>query len=86
MKRAQVAELKAHLSEYLAGVRSGGAVVVYDRVTPIARIVPFDEPPSDDLEITEPSAPIDSLKKLSPVRLRRKVDVLRLLRESRDER
>jgi prevent-host-death family protein len=86
MKRAQVSELKARLSEFLAGVRAGGDVVVYDRVTPIARIVPYDAPTEDDLEIIEPSAPPSSLHDLTPVRMRRRIDVDRILRESRGER
>lgn len=86
MKRAQVSELKARLSEFLAGVRAGGDVVVYDRVTPIARIVPFEAAEDDDLEIVEPSAPLSSLEHLEPVRLRRKVDVVRLLRDGRGDR
>ena len=86
MKRAQVSELKARLSEYLAGVRAGGDVVVYDRVTPIARIVPYDAPLEDDLEVLEPSAPLSSLKQRVPVRLRRRIDVDRILRESRADR
>lgn len=86
MKRAQVSELKARLSEYLAGVRAGGEVVVYDRVTPIARIVPYDAPTEDELEVVEPSVPLRSLKQLVPVRLRRRIDVDRVLRDSRGER
>lgn len=86
MRRAQVSELKARLSEFLAGVRAGGDVVVYDRVTPIARIVPFEPAEDDDLEILEPSAPLSSLQDLEPVRLRRKVDVVRLLRDGRGDR
>lgn len=37
----KIAELKAHLSRHLQAVREGGQVVVLDRKTPIARIVPF---------------------------------------------
>lgn len=86
MKRAQVSELKARLSEYLAGVRAGGDVVVYDRVTPIARIVPYDAPAESDLEIVEPTAPLRSLDRIAPVKLKRRIDVDRLLRESRGDR
>jgi prevent-host-death family protein len=42
MKRTTVAELKAPLSEDLAGVRTGDTVAVGDRSTPIARILPYD--------------------------------------------
>lgn len=41
MTRAGIADLKNNLSRYLAFVRGGGEVAVFDRETPIARIVPF---------------------------------------------
>jgi prevent-host-death family protein len=41
----KIAELKSKLSEYLRSVRSGNVVVVKDRETPIARIVPYDKRP-----------------------------------------
>lgn len=85
MKQTNVSGLKAHLSEYLAAVRDGETVVVHDRRTPIARLVPFDAG-GDDLAVSEPLQPVGALAKLEPVRLRRRLDVMRLLRESRDQR
>jgi prevent-host-death family protein len=41
MKKAKIAELRNSLSRYLDHVRAGGSVVVYDRDTPIAEIVPI---------------------------------------------
>ena len=41
MKRVKIADLKNNLSRHLVYVRDGGAVVVLDRETPIARILPF---------------------------------------------
>lgn len=41
MRAVRVAALKAQLSEFLRAVRRGHTVVVYDRDTPIARIVPY---------------------------------------------
>lgn len=41
MKSAKVSELKAHLSAYLAEVRRGETVIVCNRNTPIARLVPL---------------------------------------------
>jgi prevent-host-death family protein len=41
MKKAKIAELRNGLSRYLDHVRAGGSVVVYDRDTPIAEIVPI---------------------------------------------
>ena len=41
MKTAGVAEIKAHLSEYLAAVKAGEEVVVTERGVLIARITPL---------------------------------------------
>jgi antitoxin (DNA-binding transcriptional repressor) of toxin-antitoxin stability system len=41
MKTAKIAELRNGLSRYLDHVRAGGSVIVYDRETPIAEIVPM---------------------------------------------
>jgi len=85
MKTAKVSELKAKLSSYLSEVRGGGTVIVYDRNTPIARLVPFHEDP-DDLVIVDAPASPSELKKIKGVRPRKRVDVNKLLRESRGDR
>jgi prevent-host-death family protein len=85
MKQANVSDLKARLSGYLAEVRRGQTVEVCDRRTPIARIVPIERD-ADDLHVDEPRRPLSDLRKVKPVRLRRPVNVSRLLRESRDQR
>ena len=41
MKTATVSRLKASLSEYLAGVRSGESLIVTDRGMPVAKIIPL---------------------------------------------
>lgn len=81
----KVSELKGRLSAYLAEVRSGGAVLVCDRQTPIARLVPVDGH-ADELQVEDARRPVTDLRKVKPVRLRRPTDVSRLLRESRDQR
>lgn len=48
MKNARISELRDKLSEYLARVRKGETVIVYDRDTPIARIDPISQA-SDDI-------------------------------------
>lgn len=85
MRSAKISELKAGLSSYLAGVRRGETVVVYDRSTPIARLVPYQDD-LDGLRIDQPSRPRAELKKLAPIRMRKRVDVVAMLRASRDER
>jgi prevent-host-death family protein len=41
MRSTNIANLRNHLTQYLQEVRGGEEIVVRDRHTPIARIVPF---------------------------------------------
>jgi prevent-host-death family protein len=85
MRAAKVSELKAKLSAYLAEVRAGGKIIVYDRNTPIAQLVPF-QGDKDDLVIIEASAPVAELKKLKGVRPKKPVDIDKLLNELRADK
>jgi len=85
MKSAKVSELKAKLSSYLAEVRNGGTVVVYDRATPVARLVPFQEQ-DDDLVILEASVPPKELTKIKGVRPKKSIDIDKLLAHLRKDR
>ena len=85
MKSTNVSELKAKLSAYLAEVRRGGTVLVYDRSTPIARLVPFQEEP-DDLVLIEASASSSDLKRIKGVRPKKRIDLDKLLQETRGNR
>jgi prevent-host-death family protein len=86
MRRTNVSQLKAHLSEVLAEVRGGESVVVCDRNTPIARLVPYEEPDAGDFRVEEATGTPGDLAKIRGVRPRRPVDVVKILRESRDQR
>ena len=82
MDRAGVAELKARLSEFLRHVRRGHAVTVYDRETPIARLVPLDA--SALLSSRPPRGTHASLQDVPlPPPLDLDVDVLEHLRRER---
>ncbi len=72
MKTANVSELKARLSSYLAEVRKGNTVVVLDRRTPIARLIPYEN--TQELKITESTCAPAKLRDLKPIRLRKKMD------------
>ena len=85
MKSAKVSELKAKLSAYLAEVRKGDTVIVYDRNTPVARLVPIQDD-HEDLVITEASAPPSDLKKMKGIAPKKSVDIDRLLRDLRQDR
>jgi prevent-host-death family protein len=82
MKKAKVSELKARLSSYLAEVRKGETLIVCERATPIARLVPLEGEPGD-LRIHEPVKPISELRGIKRVRLHRRVDLDSVLRETR---
>ena len=85
MKRAQIAELKAHLSKYLAQVRTGDTVNVCDRRTPSARLVPYVEA-DDGFAVRAPARPAAVLRTVRGVKTKRAVDVVALLRDGRDQR
>jgi len=51
MKTANIAELKNHLSVYLAEVKRGGEVLVSERNVPFAKIVPLRN--TDDYDAEE---------------------------------
>lgn len=82
MKTADISELKSKLGAQLAEVRRGGTVLLYDRSTPIARLVPFQEE-TDDLVLIAASAPPADLKRIKGARPKNPLDLDRLLRESR---
>jgi prevent-host-death family protein len=81
MNAVKIAELKARLSEYLRAVRKGREILVLDRNTPVARIVPSESGPLEvrravrrpqDLPLPRRiSAPTDSLAVLLEDRGRR---------------
>ena len=48
MRSVKIADLKNNLSRHLLHVRAGGDLVVLDRNTPVARVVPFDTPVTGD--------------------------------------
>ena len=83
MSGVRVADLKSRLSEHLRKVRAGRSVTVLDRTTPIARIVPYEEPGSS-LTVRSPLPGAPSLQDVPlppPLRLHR--DIVDLLLEER---
>ncbi len=85
MKRVKISELKAKLSGYLAEVRAGETVVVCDRNTPVAQLVPVDEA-VDRFSVERARERLPRVGQLPRVSLRRSIDVVKLLREDRDQR
>jgi prevent-host-death family protein len=86
MKSVRVADLKGHLSEHLRSVRRGHPVMVMDRDTPIAQILPYRSEPTN-LAVRQPKPGVGKPKDFrlpEPLKLRR--DVVTLLLADRHER
>lgn len=66
MAEAGIRELRNHLSQYLDRVRTGEELVVTDRGTAVARIVPMDQPRTFDRLVD------DGLIEPAPDRTRRR--------------
>lgn len=65
----KIAELKSGLSAYLRSVRLGGEVIVKDRETPIARLVPY-ETRENRLATRPATRPLKHIDKLLDARRR----------------
>ena len=63
-QNVQIARLKAQLSGYLRSVRRGGEIIVMDRKTPVARIVPHEEGSARQLEVRPPIPGATPLSKI----------------------
>lgn len=54
MSAVNIRDLKTNLSSHLNKVRAGGEIVILDRNTPIAKIIPFDpvvEPTAEEMQL-----------------------------------
>ena len=83
-QRVKVSELKAKLSGYLERVRNGETVTVCNRKTPIARLAPvYDH--SRGVEVVE-ATDAEGLPVGPRIRLKKRIDVVALLRLDRADR
>ena len=81
MSDVGIADLKARLSEHLRSVRNGDSLTVFDRNTPIARIVPYGTQP---LEVRKATQRLRDLKR--PPKPAKRTDSVALLLEDRRKR
>ena len=81
MKAVRIADLKARLSEHLKSVRKGRTITVFDRDTPVARIVPYAAEP---VEIRRAVRRLRDVKVPAPPA--RRTDSLAVLLEDRRRR
>lgn len=84
MTFVKIAQFKSHLSYYLNRIRNGGEVIVTDRKTPIARVVPYAEETAELLILPASGRP-SNLRKINIPAARTKVNSLKALREERGD-
>lgn len=85
MISVNIAVLKAKLSFYLGQVKLGNEILVMDRNTPVARMVPSASRPQAVTLVKAKKAPA-SLRALKFQPVKRRIDSIELLREDRDRR
>ena len=86
-REVKIAEFKTRLSEYLRDVRNGQELIIKDRQTPIARVLPYS-PLNKRLQTigaTVSLKQIDQLPFFRPKKIKRK-DLDQALRWARRER
>jgi prevent-host-death family protein len=66
----KIADFKSHLSEHLRRVRLGHEVVIKDRETPIARVVPY-QTKGEELLVRPPTRPLKDLRRLPGVKAKK---------------
>jgi antitoxin (DNA-binding transcriptional repressor) of toxin-antitoxin stability system len=81
MGKVRIADLKAWLSEHLRSVRNGATLTVFDRDTPVARIIPHQPQP---LEIRKAKRRLRDVK--IPRKPLKRTDSTGLLTEDRRRR
>ncbi|MDO8493898.1 MAG: type II toxin-antitoxin system prevent-host-death family antitoxin [Deltaproteobacteria bacterium] len=85
MSSVKIANLKANLSSYLREVQKGSQIIVTDRETPIARVVPYHST-KEKLHILKAASSPRKLKKLKIPSSAKATDSLRaLLKDRRDD-
>ena len=77
MKGANISELKAQLSAYVRRVRAGETILVFDRDTLVARLVPAGV--KHGLAITKPTKPKSSIPNRGRTKAQRVDDAVDLL-------
>ncbi len=82
MTHIKIAEFKSRLSHYLDRIRHGEQLVVTDRKTPIARVIPYGEP-EEKLVIAPASGQPSALKKIRIPPALSGTDSLKSLKEDR---
>ena len=84
MNSVKIANLKANLSSYLREVQKGKQLIVTDRETPIAKVVPYVAP-KEKLQIVKAVSSPKKLKKIKIPATRGTVGSLQALLKDRQD-
>ncbi|OGQ07509.1 MAG: hypothetical protein A3G32_01110 [Deltaproteobacteria bacterium RIFCSPLOWO2_12_FULL_40_28] len=85
MTKVKIAKLKAHLSRYLRAAQKGEEIIVTDRNTEVAKIIPFFF--QERLPVILPAKrPVKNLAKIKRPNVKTKTDPVKFLLENRKER
>lgn len=86
MTQVKIADLKSHLSAYLKKVRHGDEILVLDRETPIAKLIPISAS-KPQLQIIRAKKPYAAIRDVVlPPPPQKSFDVLKYLEEERKDR
>lgn len=85
MRKVKIAEFKSKLSAHLKKVRQGEEIIVLHRDEAIAKVIPIRK--KEKLSIRKPLVQGKFADvKFTPPKLRKKINILKMLREDRDAR
>jgi antitoxin (DNA-binding transcriptional repressor) of toxin-antitoxin stability system len=86
MKSVNIAKFKTELGTYLGFVRKGEEIIILDRKTPLARVIPFHEKHKHELIVSEAlDDPLNLFKLKSRLLSKESHDSLRFLKDERDD-
>lgn len=86
MLQVKISDFKSHLSEHIRSVRQGGVVVVMDRYSPVASLIPYVGSKGGLELIPATKKNPKSLQHLKKIKLKKPVDVLEILAQERADR
>lgn len=83
--KAKIGELKTHFSSYIQKVKNGGEVIVTERDTPVAKIIPFSQKKEKLLIIHKPKQPYKFID-IKVLPMDSKIDILEILKQTRADK
>ncbi len=86
VQSANISTIKAKLTSFLRLVKKGKEVIILDRQTPIAKLIPWNEKTRSGMGVQPPKISFSKFLEIKPSPLSSQVDSLSLLMEDRSKR